>query len=359
MSRHRLDSLLQGVRRSFFPPDNLPEVKGPVALWGAGSTGRLVAATLRSRGVEIAAVTDNDSWRHGDEFCGAPIVPPFLLSRLDPLPVFICYPQSWHTAMQLRQMGFDEYYVVADPLEWPAYPVLDHADEILAVYDLLADSESKTNYLSAIRMRQEGSGAYSLVAPYIQYKHPRAKPLAGDNIINGGGFVGHTADNFVRTTQRQCRIWSFEPCREVFAELEANIARFNISDIVTPANMALWNSRTELTLNSPNPFNGNSSINAAGCQKVNAISIDAFAADNGIDRIDLIELDVEGSESKALNGAIRTIRRFRPRLHISVYHKPAHLWSLALWVRDLGLGYTMYLGHHTHAYGETTLYCVA
>ena len=53
---------------------------------------------------------------------------------------------------------------------------------------------------------------------------------------------------------------------------------------------------------------------------VEAISIDEFVAENNIEKVDFIKMDLENSELNALNGAIETIQRDRPQMAICIYH---------------------------------------
>lgn len=49
-------------------------------------------------------------------------------------------------------------------------------------------------------------------------------------------------------------------------------------------------------------------------------TIDAFAEERGLGRVDFIKLDIEGGEEEALRGGRDTIARFRPRMTIASYH---------------------------------------
>lgn len=51
-------------------------------------------------------------------------------------------------------------------------------------------------------------------------------------------------------------------------------------------------------------------------------TLDAIVADLGLDRVDLIKMDVEGAERNAIRGAVQTIRRHRPILTIAAENLP-------------------------------------
>jgi len=56
-----------------------------------------------------------------------------------------------------------------------------------------------------------------------------------------------------------------------------------------------------------------------------------------------LKYDVEGAEREALKGAEDLIRRAQPILAVSVYHKPADLWELPLYMKSLNPGYELFL----------------
>ena len=75
-------------------------------------------------------------------------------------------------------------------------------------------------------------------------------------------------------------------------------------------------------------------------------------------RVDFIKMDVEGAELMALRGGEAALRRHRPRLAISRYHRPEDFFSIPIWLDSLGLGYRFYLDHYTIHHEETVLYAV-
>ena len=104
-------------------------------------------------------------------------------------------------------------------------------------------------------------------------------------------------------------IHAFEPtprlCRELIANLEAN----NLRNVI-PHELAIGSSSGTLFLHDVSaPGSDNEGTNYVSDQPdattvpVTAVSMDDFCAQNGIDKIDLWKLDVEGGEYDALEGA--------------------------------------------------------
>lgn len=50
--------------------------------------------------------------------------------------------------------------------------------------------------------------------------------------------------------------------------------------------------------------------------------------------------------------------KHKPRMAISVYHKPQDLWELADYILDLNPEYQLYMRHYTTCSYETILYAV-
>ena len=88
-------------------------------------------------------------------------------------------------------------------------------------------------------------------------------------------------------------------------------------------------------------------------------TLDDLVETGRVTRVDFIKMDIEGSELAALRGAEQTLRRFKPKLAISLYHKPEDFSNIPAWLNHLGLDYRFYLGHYTIHAGETVLYAIA
>jgi hypothetical protein len=62
---------------------------------------------------------------------------------------------------------------------------------------------------------------------------------------------------------------------------------------------------------------------------------------------------------QALAGAEQTIRRHRPKLALSVYHRDEDLVEIPAWVDGLDLGYELWLEHRWPGEAETVLFAQA
>ena len=75
-----------------------------------------------------------------------------------------------------------------------------------------------------------------------------------------------------------------------------------------------------------------------------------------LSRVDFIKMDIEGFELPALAGAERVIDQFRPRLAISLYHRPEDIFEIPLWIGNRFPWYSLHLDHYTIHHEETVLF---
>ena len=76
------------------------------------------------------------------------------------------------------------------------------------------------------------------------------------------------------------------------------------------------------------------------------------------EKVTFLKMDIEGAEYEALKGAERMIRKCRPKLAISIYHKLEDIWELPKLILSFCPDYTFYLRHYSLSSEETVLYAV-
>ena len=73
--------------------------------------------------------------------------------------------------------------------------------------------------------------------------------------------------------------------------------------------------------------------------------------------ITFLKADIEGEELNMLKGAENTIKKYKPKMAISVYHRPDDLFSIFEYIKKLVPEYAFFLRHHSISFDETVLYC--
>lgn len=129
------------------------------------------------------------------------------------------------------------------------------------------------------------------------------------------------------------KVFSFEPVNKLFQQLNKNISINHFSNI-TPVNAAVGqiNEEKEIFLSAPGNM-GMSSFqqpeNYSGKkEKVKVMAIDHWFKTSGLTNIDLIKLDVEGSELAALKGMNEVLQKQRPALVIEINPETLSMFSL-------------------------------
>ena len=93
--------------------------------------------------------------------------------------------------------------------------------------------------------------------------------------------------------------------------------------VVYPKGVWDHDGEMELSVNEKNP-GGNSLVTPRDASspgvRVPLTTIDKIVAELKLARVDFIKMDIEGAEKPALKGAENTIKRFRPRMSVSIEH---------------------------------------
>jgi len=175
----------------------------------------------------------------------------------------------------------------------------------------------------------------------------------GDVVIDAGGCWGDTALYFA---QKASQVFCFECMPSNIKIIDENMAmNTDLRGKVKVIQKALW-SRPQERLVFKDTGPGSRPSSDDGGLEVETETLDRFVAVNSLERVDFIKMDIEGSEPEALVGAEQTIRKYRPRLAISLYHDVGHFGSIPRWIANLDLGYRLYLDHFTIHAEETVLF---
>lgn len=90
--------------------------------------------------------------------------------------------------------------------------------------------------------------------------------------------------------------------------------------------------------------------------KITTSTIDDIVDSLDLPRVDFIKMDIEGAELNALKGAVKTLKRFRPKLAVCLYHSPDDFYKIPAFLNALNLEYEFSMNHHYVNTWETVLY---
>jgi FkbM family methyltransferase len=179
------------------------------------------------------------------------------------------------------------------------------------------------------------------------------KPEIGEFVIDAGACLGDSAVVFAKAVGPEGRVYAFDPVESHIEVLNHN-SRQIIEDNINVMPFGLSDSDVvcpPIKIDTYNP--GFSSLN----QKVPLRALDSLIKEAIIPRVDFIKMDIEGAELSAIKGSERCIRRFHPKLAISLYHKPNDIFEIPLYIAREFPFYEMYIDHYTIHNEETVLYC--
>jgi FkbM family methyltransferase len=181
----------------------------------------------------------------------------------------------------------------------------------------------------------------------------RICPELNDVVIDGGACLGDTAIVFSNAVGPNGKVYSFDPVFDHLEILKFNVSQFpNKNVFVMPYGLSDQNIACD-PMRIDRYLPGFCSEN----QEVPLRSIDHLLSSGEIADINFIKLDVEGFEMNVIRGANYAINILKPKLAISLYHKPNDIFEIPLYIRDKYPFYKQYLNHYTIHNEETVLYC--
>jgi FkbM family methyltransferase len=191
-----------------------------------------------------------------------------------------------------------------------------------------------------------------------QYALPQSDVVVKDNdtVIDCGGCWGDTALYFSKKA-KNTHVYSFEFIPSNMEILNENIRLNENCDVTLIPNPVWKDSSSKFYAVDKGPSSSVSTEpNGPDCIEIQSLCIDDLVNQYDISKVDFIKMDIEGTEPYALEGAKETLIRFKPKLAIAIYHCAEDFSRIALFIKNLNLGYKFYLGHFTPHGAETILF---
>lgn len=176
----------------------------------------------------------------------------------------------------------------------------------------------------------------------------------GEYFVDAGGYDGLTTLAFLDWCGGNGYSYCFEADSKNLISIKERLADTVKCGIIPKA---LWSETTSLYMRMEGRCRSTVTDQGSeeGLQKVEAVALDDVLRDKSVT---YIKMDIEGAELEAIRGAGRVIREQRPKLAISIYHKPEDIWMIPSQIMEYYSGYRFYLRHYSFSDYDTVLYAV-
>lgn len=346
----------------------------PIWLYGMGDGALKVMDAMARYHLTPAGIFTSDDFYREKIFCGYPLYKfsdVKAMYRPDEFIILLCFAafrdDLYQTILSIAaeyELYAPDVPVAADAensLFTPEY-VRAHEKEFAAVYDLLADEQSRQVFRDVLTFKCSGQVEFlERCTTDMEEAYRLIAPQNTDVYVDLGAYNGDTMTEFLSYTGGKCRkVLALEPDERNFKKLcaQANALALTAGDTVfEPVNACAYAREDVLRFAKTTGRSGK----LIGTDHAKMVEVRACAVDDLLcgSRADVIKLDVEGAEYEALLGCRKTIETYRPRLMVSAYHRNEDLFALPLLIRRMHPEYRVYLRHHRYIPAwETCFYLI-
>lgn len=327
----------------------------PVIIFGAGGMAKEVTNELKKFGVEVAGYAiDEKYYAPNKTYLERPIYNFAELSATPDKYVFVLGTSDYlNNGVRSGEFLNDEKIIryvlyATDAYELQADFVSQNKNKFEETLNLLADDLSRETLIAYLKLKISRDVSYNykvfVANTYFNVLTngvlTRKTNRGGARFLDCGAFNGDTIGKFINWSGGNYeKIFAIEANPINFAELEKFIAAKNFKNVVS-INCGAWNKTATLIFSADN---ADSAVSTEGKIQINADTIDNILSG---EEINFIKLVVQGSELAALQGATETIKKFKPTLAICAYVRAEDLITLPQFIKNLNLGYKLYLRKH-------------
>ncbi|MBQ8974449.1 MAG: FkbM family methyltransferase [Oscillospiraceae bacterium] len=329
--------------------ERLREADKPIVLYGMGNGADKVLDHLEELSIPVSGVFASDGFVRGKSFRGFQVCSyGEAKEKFGDMIVLVCFGSSRPEVLEniRRIAGEQELYAPDVPVYGSG--VFDrayynaHRRELDTVRDMLCDEQSRLTFESVISYKLTGRTEY-LERCQTSTEEAFENILClgeKERYLDLGAFTGDTVGEFLRFTGgRYESITAVEPDKKSFARLQKATARLERCRLV-PCGVSDRYGRGS--------FQMRGGRNSAASQVGEEITFDSVDNITLGRQVSYIKMDVEGQEAAAIRGATATIRRFKPKMLVSAYHRNEDIYALPLQVKELCPEYKVYMRHYPY-----------
>ncbi len=331
--------------------DDLKENKPNVVLYGMGDGAVKLLKILDTLGVKCVGIFASDAFVRHQEFMGYIVKSQSELEEeLGDFTVLSAFATRLNEVMEnfkkislSHTLLIPDINVSGDYLELFDRAFLEKfADRIDAVDNAL-DSYGRAFFEALLSFKLSGDIFY--LEKIEALRELAVIPFNADAVesfADFGAYTGDTVKEALFLYPRMKRAAAFEPDPRTFKKLLKNTENIGIE--VTAINALLWDENNTLALRAGGAMNTIIEENVLldeGLQKKKLVEVKAVRGDDALPFIpDLIKMDVEGCEERAIEGTKKIIEDYSPILRVSIYHNHRDIFTLYEKISALNGGYS-------------------
>lgn len=360
--------------------DKLKASRKPIVLYGMGNGAEKILDYCETHGIKISDIFASDEFVRGHSFRGYKVKKFSEVAEFYGDFIILAAFATREKSVIERIFALDEKYELYAPdisMFSESNSDTDYfnnfstnAESFLQAYNLLADEKSRQVFVNAINFKISGKIKYLREA---ETPKPEALGLLcfekAQNIhyIDVGAYDGDTVfelRSYLSDTGggNITKITALEPDKKNFAKLCKNLEKANLLDICELYNTAAWNQKQDICFSQKAGRHSAVAVYAeqsGRADKINMIQADSI--DNIMSDIIaesqpenreswryFIKYDVEGCEYEAVTGSAGIIKKYRPALAVSMYHKDEDLFRMPLLINKINPFYKLYLRKHEY-----------
>jgi len=368
--------------------DDLPD-NSKLALFGAGETGQEFVRKLRSDRGDVEVVCFFDSYREG-VWGNIPIKKSSEIEKLDSNVELVITSVFWNEIADIVENTYSRKYnilsndIINQCSHLSSYGpfyfennnkndlekrlsvindsfMTDKDREIIRkIFDLRVYKKEKEFFSFANKITRDQKSTFQTKDKYSEYLNLNEVRYC----IEGGVFDGEDTYRLMETLKKSKsfkQLYAFDPFLnslyqgDYYDKIDSVLCDFHEN--------VLWDREEKIyfQVDKENPANStvlreselgesNASIKAHS-----AITIDSFLKSKNLP-VDLIKLDVEGSEMNVLNGAKASISKWRPKMAVSLYHRREHLLEIAEFLLSIHKDYKFNISINNPTFVDMVLY---
>ena len=381
MSFDLLLPLLEKKRNSVLSNNNWRkiDIRKPIVVLPLPYNGEDIIRTLRENSILIEKIFDNNPELHGKKIDSVEISPVDYIKEFEPSTQIVIITKNPKVVdqliKQLLKLGIEKHsiYTFYDLLNSISenlrlkihrfymvyfdisneyndkYAIESKSENLIQLMDCLADERSKNVLLSLLAARYyEDFRLLSFAIDEKPQYFTNFFPIRENEIfIDAGAYIGDTVSDFIMCTKNNnYSAYCYEPNPIIYKRLQETICDNKKINIVN-AGLGLKNG----ILKFRSAKDGSGKIDKGGDLEVKIYQGDSL---NIIPT--WIKADVEGNEIAMLNGFNKTIRKYKPRLSICVYHNHDDLWEIPKYIKSLNPDYHLFFRHYALNSYESVIY---